>query len=483
MFHRLGRQGLSTVAAVLGLFVAAVDLTHCLGACLHSLIIRMESLALLRKDAHAIFKAAVQAVDPKRAVKNWLHRDRGCLEVAGRIYDLTKARRIYVVGAGKAAARMALAVEELLGEKIYAGFVVVKDGYALPTRKIRIAEAGHPIPDSRGVLASKVIIRLLEEATSDDLVLCLISGGASALLSAPIDSISLEDKQLATRLLLNCGAKIQEINAIRKHASKLKGGRLAQLAYPSQVVSLILSDVIGDPIDSIASGPTAPDPTTYADCLEIIERYDLLAKMPATLIETLEAGRQGVVAETPKPGDLTFAKVHNVVVGNNRSALSAAKEKAEALGYHAVILSSSVEGESTQAALFHTAIAKEIKQSGSPVSPPACVLSGGETTVHVQGSGLGGRNQEFATAAALEIADLEGVVVLSAGTDGTDGPTDAAGGIVDGTTVGRARRIGLEPAGLLRRNDSYRFLDAVGDLVVTGPTFTNVMDIHIVLVA
>jgi hydroxypyruvate reductase len=378
---------------------------------------------------------------------------------------------------------MAQAVEDLLGDKIDSGLIIVKDGYALPTRKIQIAEGGHPIPDSRGVQASTAIIRLVEDATSEDLILCLFSGGASALLSAPAQSISLQDKQWATELLLNCGAKIQEINAIRKHASKLKGGRLAQLADPAQVVSLILSDVIGDPIDSIASGPTAPDPTTFADCLAIIERYDLSAKMPLALIRLLEAGRNGMLDETPKPGDSMFAKVQNVVVGNNRTALSAAKEKAKALGYRTLLLSRSVEGENAQAALFHTAIAKEIRDTGLPVSGPACVVSGGETTVNVRGGGLGGRNQEFVTSAAIEIANLQGVVILSAGTDGTDGPTDAAGGIVDGTTVSRAQKQGLEAAEYLRRNDCYHFLSALGDLVVTGPTFTNVMDIHIVLVA
>lgn len=443
----------------------------------------MDLLSRLRSDARAIFRSALQAVDPGVALKSHVKRDKDRLEVAGQVFDLTKVGRIVIVGAGKAAAPMAQALEDLLGDKIDSGFVVVKDNYALPTRRIQIVEAGHPIPDSRGIGASKTIIDLLQNATAQDLVLCLLSGGASALLSAPVDSLVLEDKQLATRVLLNCGAKIQEINAIRKHASKLKGGRLAQLAGPAQVVSLILSDVIGDPIDSIASGPTAPDPTTFADCLAIIERYDLRAKMPPALICLLEAGRKGILDETPKPGDPMFAKVHNVVVGNNRTALSAAKEQAEALGYRTLLLSSSVEGESAQAALSHTAIAKEILDTGLPESRPACVISGGETTVNVRGSGLGGRNQEFVTAAALEIANLHGVVVLSAGTDGTDGPTDAAGGIVDGTTVSRAQEQGLEAAEYLRRNDCYHFLNPLGDLVVTGPTFTNVMDIHIVLVA
>ena len=443
----------------------------------------MEALSQLRQDAKAIFFAALASADPASAVKRHLRCTGDRLEISGQCFDLSRIRRLHIVGAGKASAPMAQAVEDLLGDKIDSGLIIVKDGYALPTRKIQIAEGGHPIPDSRGVQASTAIIRLVEDATSEDLILCLFSGGASALLSAPAQSISLQDKQWATELLLNCGAKIQEINAIRKHASKLKGGRLAQLADPAQVVSLILSDVIGDPIDSIASGPTAPDPTTFADCLAIIERYDLSAKMPLALIRLLEAGRNGMLDETPKPGDSMFAKVQNVVVGNNRTALSAAKEKAKALGYRTLLLSRSVEGENAQAALFHTAIAKEIRDTGLPVSGPACVVSGGETTVNVRGGGLGGRNQEFVTSAAIEIANLQGVVILSAGTDGTDGPTDAAGGIVDGTTVSRAQKQGLEAAEYLRRNDCYHFLSALGDLVVTGPTFTNVMDIHIVLVA
>jgi len=360
--------------------------------------------------------------------------------------------------------------------------VIVKVGYALPTRRIKIVEAGHPIPDERGVRAAQECGRILERCAAEDLVICLLSGGGSALLSAPMDSISLDDVRSATQLLLNCGARIQEINAIRKHISSLTGGRMARSSSPARLASLILSDVIGDRLDSIASGPTAPDPTTFIECLEIIERYGLRTQMPAAVLRVFERGANGAIDETPKPSDPLFANVQNVIVGNNRMALNAARQKAEALGYHTLLLSSSLEGESAQAALFHAAVAKEILYTGTPVPTPACLMSGGETTVTVRGDGKGGRNQEFALAAALALAGCERVVILSGGTDGTDGPTDAAGAIVDGTTVPRAKICGLDPTGALQRNDSYTFLQAMDDLLVSGPTFTNVMDIHLVLV-
>lgn len=378
---------------------------------------------------------------------------------------------------------MAQAVESLLDDRMAAGLVVVKDGYTQPTHNIRVVEAGHPIPDGRGVSGAYEIVRMLEAVNADDLVICLLSGGGSALLSAPFEGITLKDDQQATELLLRCGATIQEINAIRKHASKLKGGQLAQLAFPARVVSLILSDVIGDPLDVIASGPTAPDPTTFADCLAIVDRYGLRPAMPAALMARFEAGKRGQIAETPKPADPIFTNVRNVVIGNNRRAVLAAEKHAAALGYHTLVLDDPVQGEAAQAARGHAALAAQIAHDGAPVARPACVLSGGETTVTVRGSGLGGRNQEFAAAAAIAIAGLPDVVILSGGTDGTDGPTDAAGGIVDGTTVERSKTLGLDPSAFLRDNDAYHFLKAVDDLLITGPTFTNVMDIQLVLIA
>jgi len=442
----------------------------------------VRSLTQLRRDARTIFDAGLRAVDPAELVKRELRRPRDMLEVAGRHYDLAKYRRLYVVGAGKASARMASAVEDIADGSLHGGIVIVKYGHSVPLNKIKVIAAGHPVPDEAGANATREIIAALSQAKKDDLILCLLSGGGSALLSYPADNLSLEDKQAMTRLLLGCGAKIQEINAIRKHLSRVKGGRLAQLASPATIVSLILSDVVGDHIESIASGPTAPDGTTFSDCWRIIERYGLIGQIPTTVRDFLEQGMQGKIAETPKPGDRLFEKVQNVIVGNNRTALLAAEHQAEALGYHTLILSSFIEGEAREAALFHSAIAKEIISTDNPVSRPACVISGGETTVTIRSDGRGGRNQEFALAAAVEIDGTEGVAILSGGTDGTDGPTDAAGGIVDGTTIKRAKNRGLEANYYLNRNDSYRFLQAAGDLLVTGPTFTNVMDLRLVLV-
>jgi hydroxypyruvate reductase len=302
-------------------------------------------------------------------------------------------------------------------------------------------------------------------------------------LASPRAGLSIQDKQQTTQALLNCGATIHEVNAIRKHISKVKGGRLAELAYPSTVISLVLSDVIGDAVDIIGSGPTAPDSSTFADCLSIIEQYGVGKMIPGVVRGFLQKGAAGEAAETPKAGDPIFHKVQNLIVGNNRFALSAAKERAEALGYHALVLSNSVDGEAKKVAVDHAAIAKDVLAGHGRVNRPACIISGGETTVTIEGDGLGGRNQEFALAAAVEIDGMAGVVVLGGGTDGTDGPTDAAGAIVDGTTLQRAREKGLDARDYLQRNDSYPLLKTVGDLLVTGPTLTNVMDLRLVLVA
>ena len=377
---------------------------------------------------------------------------------------------------------MALAVEALLGERIAGGIIIVKRGHRIPLRKVEVVEAGHPIPDQTGVNATESIIGLLRQTQKTDLILCLISGGASALLSSPIEGLSLQDKQQTTQALLECGARIQEVNAIRKHISRVKGGRLAGLVHPSTVLSLILSDVIDDSMDNIGSGPTAPDSSTFADCLSIIERYGVGEMIPVAVRSILKKGAAGEIVDTPKAGDPIFQKVQNLVIGNNRFALVAAKGKAEALGYHTLVLSSSIEGEARKVAIDHMIRARNVLSRSNPIRPPACIISGGETTVAIRGDGLGGRNQEFALAAAIEIDGLGGVVAFSGGTDGTDGPTDAAGGIVDGTTVQRGRDKGLDARSYLERNDSYPFLKTVGDLLITGPTLTNVMDLRVVLI-
>jgi len=443
----------------------------------------MRSIAQIREDARAIFDAGLKRADAADAVKSWVRRERDTLDVAGGRYELSKYRAVYALGAGKAAAKMASAVEELLRDDISSGIVIVKYGHKVPLSCVEIVEAGHPLPDEAGVAGTTRIIDLLRRATEEDLVIFLLSGGGSALLPCPVDQITLDDEIRTTQTLLNCGATIHEINAVRKHISKIKGGRLARLAYPATLVSLILSDVVGDSLDVIASGPTVPDSSSFADCLLVVERYELKEKIPLRVRAFLEAGARGEVEETPKAGDPIFQNVRNVIVGNNRMAVEAARVKAEELGYNTLALSSFFEGEAKVVAAAHAAIAREIIATGNPIRRPACVLSGGETTVTVSGAGLGGRNQEFALAAAAAIDGAEGVVVLSGGTDGTDGPTDAAGGVVDGTTLQRGRDKGLDAADFLRGNDSHTFLSAVGDLLVTGPTFTNVMDLRLVLIA
>lgn len=441
------------------------------------------SLAQLRQDALTIFHAGLKAVDPVNAIKRHLHRQGDTLEIQGQRYELSTFDGIYVVGMGKAAAVMAQALEQLLGDRLRAGIVNVKVGHAVPLSIIQVHEAGHPIPDEAGWRGAQQIVDLLRQTGENDLVLCVISGGGSALLPCPAEGLTLEDKQQVTQLLLECGATIHEINAVRKHISQVKGGRLARLAWPSTVISLILSDVIGDTLDTIASGPTAPDQTTFDDCLRLLQQYQIQDRIPAPVLEHLQRGARGEIEETPKADDPIFQRTRNVIVGSNILAVKAAQHKATELGYHSLLLSSFIEGEAKEVAKVHAAMAKQILSTGHPVQRPACLISGGETTVTIRGRGRGGRNQEFALAAALAIAGLKDVVMLSGGTDGTDGPTEAAGGIVDGTTVARAKALGLDAEAYLRENNSYGFLQPLGDLLITGPTYTNVMDVQLVLVA
>jgi glycerate 2-kinase len=433
----------------------------------------------LRQHALAIFRAGLAAADPARAVANHLRVDGGVLTVAERKYRLDRFRNVFVVGAGKAGATMAVAVEKALGRRIAGGLINVKDGHTARLRRIELNECSHPIPDGRGVQGARRIAEIAQAAGKDDLLLCLISGGASALLPLPAEGITLADKQDTTRQLLACGATIHEINCIRKHLSAIKGGQLARLAEPAAVIALLLSDVIGDDLSVIGSGPTAPDESTFAGALEVLDRYGIRASVPDPVCRRLEAGARGEVDETPK----RIGNTQNVVVGSNRLAVDAAARKARELGYRTLILSTTIEGETRDIAGMHAAIAREIRDSRRPARPPACILSGGETTVTLRGAGLGGRNQEFALAAAFPIASLERVVVLSGGTDGTDGPTDAAGAIADSTTLARAARLGLDAKRALAANDSYHFFEPLNDLLKTGPTGTNVMDLRVILVA
>ena len=379
---------------------------------------------LLRRQALSIFKAALAAADPVDSVLRHL-----------RSRDFSRFRNIFVVGAGKAGASMAMAAERALGRRIAAGLVNVKHGATAKLRRIELNPCGHPIPDEAGVSGSTHIAEIAAQAGDGDLVLCLISGGASALLPLPAEPITLAEKQATTQLLLACGATIHEFNCVRKHLSRIKGGQLARLAAPAAVEALLLSDVIGDDLDVIGSGPTAPDGSTFADAFAILEKFALVERVPASVRRRIERGLGGELPETPKAGDPLFRRVRNVLVGNNRLALDAAARRARELGFRTLVLSSQIQGETREIARMHAAIAREIVSTSRPVKAPACMITGGETTVTLRGDGLGGRNQEFVLAAALEIAGLANVVVLSAGTDGSDGPTDAAGAIADGDTA------------------------------------------------
>lgn len=436
----------------------------------------------LKEKAKSIFFASLKGADPKLCVKRFLMVENGYILAGDLRKKLNEINKILVVGAGKASALMAQATEEVLGDEIDSGAVVSKTGYQAPLKKIKLYFGGHPYPDENGVKRTQTIIETVSEAGENDLVISLFSGGGSSLLVSPFDGISLEDKKRITRLLLECGANIDEINTIRKHISKVKGGRLAKLAYPAQIVSLILSDVIGDRLDSIASGPTAPDPTTFKDCLEVLFKYKLMDKIPKSIKVFLENNQNKKDCETLKPEDLVFEKVKNIIVGSNLSALKEAQRKAKELDFNTLMLSSTISGDTRKAALEHAELARRIKVEKKIVPPPACVISGGETTVEVKGKGLGGRNQEFVLVSAIEIDGLKNVVIASLNTDGTDGPTDAAGAICDGFTVSRAKKKNLDPKEYLDQNDSYHFFQQLGDLIKTGPTNTNVMDIHIILV-
>ncbi|MBU1276882.1 MAG: glycerate kinase [Proteobacteria bacterium] len=438
----------------------------------------------LRADAGQIIGAALASVDPWRAVNNALRLKGDLLTVGNQTLDLGRFRRIVVVGAGKAGAPMAQAVEHVLGGRIGAGRVVVKDGHGAPTEIIEIMEASHPVPDGRGVEAGRSIAAMVrQEAAPDTLFLCLLSGGGSALLVAPAEGISLADKQQTTRLLLASGADIGEINAIRKHLSQLKGGNLARLAAPGKLISLIISDVVGDRLDVIASGPTVPDNSTWEECRDILARYGIWEQTPQTVRQRIEQGLAGVMEDTPKPGDSAMDGVTNLIVSSNRMAIDQAVAQARKLGYTPMLLSTTIEGETKDVARMHAAMAREVLASGNPLPPPCCLLSGGETTVTLgEEFGTGGRNMEFALAAALDLGGLPGVLAVSLGTDGTDGPTDAAGAWADGESVARGQEMGLKARDFLHRHDAYNFFKPLGDLIVTGPTRTNVMDLRLMLV-
>jgi hydroxypyruvate reductase len=422
-----------------------------------------------RHHALRIFRAALHAADPYRAVLDHLSFDGRVLKAGGKGYSLAAFDRIQVIGAGKAAASMARAVERLLGRRISGGFLNVPDGVAARLHRIRLHPCRHPIPDERGAEGARHILEIARAAGRRDLLIALISGGASAMLPAPAPPMTLNDKQALTQQLLASGAAIHEMNTVRKHLSLIKGGQLAQAAFPATVIALLLSDVVGDDPGVIGSGPTVPDPSTVADAIGVLKKYGLDAPHHA-------------LHETPKPGDPAFSRSRHLIVGSNRQAIDAAAECARGLGYRTMVLSTTIEGETREIARMHAAIAREVLASGQPVRRPACLLSGGETTVTVRGHGLGGRNQEFVLAAMLALEGAGPVTILSGGTDGIDGPTDAAGAIADSSTLARSAVLGLDARRHLDDNDSYRFFEPLDALLKTGPTGTNVADIRVLLI-
>jgi len=434
-----------------------------------------------RKLTLESLEAALNAVDPKKIVKSKLHLNDSTLKVDGHSFDLERFKHVYVVGGGKASGSMAEGLEEILGNRITKGIVNVPKGSKLKTRTILLHEASHPMPDEHGVEGTRRMVEIVEQAEKDDLIICLISGGGSSLMPLPRGEISISDKRLITDALLKSGATINEINTVRKHISDLKGGWLAKKAYPATILNLILSDVVGDPLDFIASGPTVPDSTTFSDALNILKKYKLWEKTPESIKKVLLEGEKGIVPETPKAGDAVFKNVVNVVIGNSRIAGLAACQHLKTLGLNTLLLTATMEGEARHVAKVLASIAREASISDNPVAKPAGIVAGGETTVTVVGKGRGGRNQELALATALKLKGLDGVVLASLSTDGVDGPTDAAGAIVDGKTLARAEKTGLNADKFLANNDSCSFFSKLGELIFTGPTGTNVNDITVIV--
>ncbi|RLI16451.1 glycerate kinase [Candidatus Bathyarchaeota archaeon] len=435
-----------------------------------------------RKLSLDSLESALNAVDPKRIIKSRISLQNSVLKVNGYSFDLKRFKHVYVVGGGKASGSMAEALEQILSEHITDGFINIPRGTKHKTKVIKLHEASHPIPDETGVKGTRRILEIAEKAGENDLVICLISGGGSSLMPLPRGDISIVDKKKITEALLKCGATINEINTVRKHISDFKGGWLAKKAYPATVLNLILSDVIGDPLDFIASGPTVPDSTTFHEAVKILKKYELWNTVPESIRKVLSDGEKGLIPETPKADDQVFKKVFTVVVGNNRFASLAACESLRSNGLNTLLLTSTLEGEARHVGTVLASIAREISISQNPVSKPAGIVAGGETTVTVKGKGLGGRNQEIALSAALKLEGMNGVVLASLSTDGVDGPTDAAGAIVDGKTLERAANKGLNPEEFLAENNSYNFFSELGDLIFTGPTGTNVNDVSVIIV-
>ncbi len=433
-----------------------------------------------RQIIRDIFLAGVESVKPDNLINSSVSMDRNFLRIENLKFKLSEVKNIYVVGAGKASSLMAKAIENILGPKITAGHIVTKYGHSVPLKYLTATEAGHPVPDENGIDGTKRILTLVEKADKEDLVICLLSGGGSALLIDVPEGCTLNDLKILTDILIKSGATINEINCIRKHLSKVKGGLLAKTAYPARVVTLILSDVIGDPLDVIASGPTASDPTTYSDALSLMDKYNIRDKVPSRILEVLQDGIDKRRQETLKESDKALKLTENLIIGNNKLALLAAKGKAESIGYEAKIISDNIAGDVTEVADRIMNLAIKTKKENSGIC--TCLLFAGEPTVKVKGEGLGGRNQHLTLLAARLLKNIDEITFLSGGTDGSDGPTDATGAVADSLTLVKATEMNLDIDEYIDNSDSYNFFKQVEGLITTGPTQTNVMDLMIVLI-
>lgn len=435
----------------------------------------------LRKAREILIKlinSAIESVEPSSAMRKWAKIEKEKLRIEG--YE-----KVVVVGGGKAGAAMAITLEQMLGERLTEGIVNIPKGTMpeISPRKIKLVGAGHPIPDESGMEGTRRMVELVSGLGQRDLVICLISGGGSALMPLPAEGITLSQLQEVTLLLLKSGATIQEVNAVRKHLSAVKGGQLARAAYPARMVSLIISDVVGDRLDTIASGPTYPDPTTYSDALSVLKKYKLKEKVPPRIIVHLINGVKGVIPETPKVGEECFQNAYYKIIASNADALAAAAEVGRTHGLNVHILTTTMQGEARHVGEYLSHVTREVYETERPIPRPALLLLGGETTVTVKGEGIGGRNQELVLSTALGIAGLKTTTIVSFSTDGIDGPTDATGAVADGFTIQRAEQLGLDPSCYLENNDSYHFFKELGDLLITGPTGTNVMDVTALMVS
>lgn len=432
-----------------------------------------------KTDIKQIFLSGVENVLPDKLIKSQVRLCDEILYIQQYSFNVLDFENIFVIGAGKATALMAKEIESVLGNYINTGHIIVKYHHKCHLNKIAITEAGHPLPDENGWKAAQRILTIAKQASNKDLVICLFSGGASALLADCPDEISLSDLILTNDFLIKSGANIKEINAVRKHISKMKGGQLAKAIYPATTISLILSDVIGDQLDVIASGPTYPDSTTFSEAYEILKKYELTEKVPLSVVQYLKRGIVGEIPETPKSDDFIFSKVYNVIIGNNKMALEAASRKAIELGYQAHIIADDLQGNEKETANFILSTIEKFKEKNHKT--PICLLFGGEPTVKVTGDGLGGRNQHLALYLATKLENKPGITILCGGTDGTDGPTDAAGAIVDDKTIQIAKEKNIHPMDYLKNSDAYNFFKQVGGHLITGSTKTNVMDIVLVI--